>query len=745
MHTEPTVSIGANSTHIRDAPKTNEVGQAARSAIRFGLVETLRRSPELASDRSFIIEKAVDEFLTKSATAPTVSPSEFSAQFAEFGPSIQSSIYRQLEVECFLKRHSWLKGNFDNQEWPSRGDTCGSFLVVEEIGHGAIARVYLCRQPDVGDRQVIVKVSESAFLEADILGRLRHPNIVPIHSLERDPTSRRTMLCMPFLGRSTLHDFLDLSKQAEQESRPTLQQAARVWEQPTDRIDERACPAMLRPMRGFHDCVAYMGERLSDALAHAHRNGIVHGDIKPSNILLSRDGEPLLMDFNLSGDAGRSVAAKGGTLPYMPPEQLQAVLLGDTDAIRYGAHSDVFSLGVVLYEALAGRAPFPLDGLPSDRTRLADKLLERQRQGCVPLRSLDGSISASLADTIQRCLNFQPHDRLDADELRTRLESENRVRRRAQRHLVQHCKSYVQCAALMLAACLAFAGYQAQRPPKEVRLLQQALALQQDGDLDDAEALLSQAVLIRPSYHDARFALARGALLKGDVRRASKEFFALWKVERSPRAAAYIAYCFNVIRDPTSANVWYEKANELGCDAPEVQNNLAVSYELGDSRLSEAERLRVSELLLRRALKQQPDSPQIRLNWICLAIRRAHIDGTSASQETLEMCRQLARESPNVGFVLERAACAFATASEASPELRDEGVAFLRKAFELGHGTSIEDLESSAQWEFLRRSPAFEDLIRDLRNPNRKIVKSDRLARLLEPTSLAATIAPAAR
>src|SRR5262249_54717418 len=84
----------------------------------------------------------------------------------------------------------------------------------------------------------------------------------------------------------------------------------------------------LRVLEGlsYVDAVLWIGERLADGLAHAHERGILHRDLKPANILLTDDGQPMLLDFNLSADIRGDVsrARVGGTLPYMAPEHLAA-------------------------------------------------------------------------------------------------------------------------------------------------------------------------------------------------------------------------------------------------------------------------------------------------------------------------------------------------------------------------------------------------------------------------------------
>ncbi len=84
-------------------------------------------------------------------------------------------------------------------------------MVVEEIGRGAFARAYLCAQPGIGNRQVVVKVARGGALEADTMGSLDHPNIMSVYSVEVEPDSNLSAICMPFVGRSTLYDVIDLA------------------------------------------------------------------------------------------------------------------------------------------------------------------------------------------------------------------------------------------------------------------------------------------------------------------------------------------------------------------------------------------------------------------------------------------------------------------------------------------------------------------------------------------------------
>src|SRR5262249_42005114 len=138
----------------------------------------------------------------------------------------------------------------------------------------------------------------------------------------------------------------------------------------------RSVPADPRPARataqvgrlrglGYVQAVRWPAAPVADGRAHAHERGILHRALKPANILVGDDGEPLLLDFNLAADTKlrghASAALVGGTLPYMAPEHLEAFRTGGRGL---DARSDLYSLGVILCELLTGRHPFPIQSGP---------------------------------------------------------------------------------------------------------------------------------------------------------------------------------------------------------------------------------------------------------------------------------------------------------------------------------------------------------------------------------------------
>jgi serine/threonine protein kinase len=136
-------------------------------------------------------------------------------------------------------------------------------------------------------------------------------------------------------------------------------------------------------------------------LAHAHSRGIVHRDLKPANVLLTDDGQPMLLDFNLADETSRAPepGRVGGTLPYMAPEQLETFRDGTG---RVDGRADVYALGLILYELLAGKPAFPLD--LTDRDPVATMLAAR-RAG-VPTLSRKAGVSAGAAAIVAKCLEY---------------------------------------------------------------------------------------------------------------------------------------------------------------------------------------------------------------------------------------------------------------------------------------------------------------------------------------------------
>src|SRR5262249_15462451 len=154
------------------------------------------------------------------------------------------------------------------------------FSLLRELGRGTFACVYLAAEPALGNRLVAVKVSQHGTAEAEILGRLTHRNIVPIHSVKKDPLTGFTVVCMPYLGSATLCDLLSQIRSSGH--LPTS--AASILEASQDRVaseyiqlNRQATEPLLR--RGTYvDGILNLGVQLAEALAFIHSLGICHCD-----------------------------------------------------------------------------------------------------------------------------------------------------------------------------------------------------------------------------------------------------------------------------------------------------------------------------------------------------------------------------------------------------------------------------------------------------------------------------------
>jgi eukaryotic-like serine/threonine-protein kinase len=255
------------------------------------------------------------------------------------------------------------------------------FSVGDVLGEGGFAAVFRVRDQTLG-HDVAVKVldlglthspglAERFVREARTSARLEHPHIVPIYKVGgyKNEVLYIVMRCL---------DGPSLRQLLEQQQRLSLRDAARIARQ------------------------------VADALGHAHVHGIVHRDVKPDNILLDTTGHVLVTDFGIAKAAQEAsvsqLTTEGmvvGTPHYMSPEQAT----GET----VDARSDIYSLGVVLYQMLAGVPPF-------DGESAQSILMKQATATAVPIRELRSEVPAPLAHVVDRTLAKDPAERFQTAE-----------------------------------------------------------------------------------------------------------------------------------------------------------------------------------------------------------------------------------------------------------------------------------------------------------------------------------------
>jgi len=160
---------------------------------------------------------------------------------------------------------------------------------------------------------------------------------------------------------------------------------------------------------------AWIAARLAEGLDHAHSRGLLHRDLKPSNILIAADGTPMLLDFNLAAEAvdqgpgDGSKALTGGTLPYMSPEHLDAFdPRGLTPPGAVDERSDIYALGLILFEMVAGRPPFAEPAPGIGLFAMLEHLIAERRRGAPSLRAAAPEVPWSLDAIVAKALAPDP-------------------------------------------------------------------------------------------------------------------------------------------------------------------------------------------------------------------------------------------------------------------------------------------------------------------------------------------------
>jgi eukaryotic-like serine/threonine-protein kinase len=371
----------------------------------------LKANPGLCRYESLILDLAYEEFCRRTDAGERPERNSFARRF----PEVEHSLLRVLEVHDYLDHHPDTMFKEPSTGWPQARDEIGGFTLVREIGRGGFSRVFLAREIDLGNREVVVKVSNLPNEEAARLGQLAHPNIVPVHSV-RTLESGLTLICMPHLRAVTLGHVLDqlfTANQVPRHGREILQAIGQADDDAADESDaHRRRKARIHwTMRSgsYAEAIIQLGAQVCDGLGYAHQQDVYHCDIKPSNVLLTPAGEALLFDFNLSLQRG-TAAAIGGTLPYMAPEQLRCLMADDLSP-QIDHRTDIFSLGVTIFQLLTGKMPFAVDEPGGDRKQAATHLLEKQQAGCQELDEVERLAGPQLRRLIERCLAFDPDDR----------------------------------------------------------------------------------------------------------------------------------------------------------------------------------------------------------------------------------------------------------------------------------------------------------------------------------------------
>ena len=338
-----------------------------------------RNFPDLAADSEFRIELILEELGYREQQDSLVQLDKFVDQFVDDKSELQRRLSQDSSRTVTVNRDS-------NEPVVNPGDRIDRFEVVSELGRGEFGVVYRAHDPDL-NREVAIKVpfrkhieraggAQEFVQEAQVVAGLDHPGIVPVYDIGK-------------LGRDNafvVTKLIDGQSLVEQPKPLAPREAARI------------VSAVAR------------------ALHHAHRKGIVHRDIKPANILLAQNGTPFVVDFGLSkfGEHGFGGKQWIGTPAFMSPEQARG------ESHRVNGRSDIFSLGVVMFQLLVGK-------LPWKGNSAREIMREIQYDEVTPIRQVVDNVDRELERICLRALANQASQRyttaLDfADDLESWLE-----------------------------------------------------------------------------------------------------------------------------------------------------------------------------------------------------------------------------------------------------------------------------------------------------------------------------------
>ena len=360
----------------------------------------------------------VEDFMVRCLESSAARRERLLSEFLERHPEHATEVARRFEI---LRSLGVEEADVPVSAW-SVPEQLGDFRLVRALGGGGMGIVYLAEQLSLG-REVALKLIRPEHLlfpgararfrrEIEAVATLHHPGIVAIHTVGEE--GALPFFAMELIDGCTLAEILaDLRGHAPEslsgaDFSRTI--AARFAGDSAGSRGDGASSGRGDAVRGSGGEVfdpdwvrasLELVRQVAVALEHAHRKGIVHRDVKPSNVSVTRTGRAVLLDFGLAVPAGAEGLTQSGgqlgTLAYMSPEQVRGVE-------RPGPATDVYSLGVTLYELLALQPPFQAE----DRSATERLILAGQRRS---LRARNPRVSAELELVCAKAMEADPRQR----------------------------------------------------------------------------------------------------------------------------------------------------------------------------------------------------------------------------------------------------------------------------------------------------------------------------------------------
>jgi WD40 repeat protein/serine/threonine protein kinase len=388
--------------------------------------------PSSDSSRDALLERLAEEFIERHRRGERPALSEYADRHPELAAEIRNLFPALVQIEHLKPVAGDLTGAFVPESGQSDDHTperLGEYRILRQVGSGGMGVVYEAEQESLGRHVALKILPRQALLKATYLERFRreakaaaklhHTNIVPVFGVgECDGTH---YYAMQFIRGEGLDKVLrDLRRLRTGPGAPATvaehTEASVAHSLLTGRFDvpadppDPATPAADRvhgsstlsaagPEGHYFRGIARLGVQVADALAYAHRQGILHRDIKPSNLLLDQQGTVWITDFGLAKAEGSDDLTQTGdivgTVRYMAPERFDG---------RSLVQSDVYALGLTLYELLTLRPAFD----DTNKAKLVNKVLHEPPTSP---RKLDPRIPRDLETVVLKCLAKDPRER----------------------------------------------------------------------------------------------------------------------------------------------------------------------------------------------------------------------------------------------------------------------------------------------------------------------------------------------
>jgi eukaryotic-like serine/threonine-protein kinase len=382
--------------------------------------------PELVENDQIPCDLVYEEYHVRKQAGDPVDSQEYFERF----PGQATELGRLLGMEAPNVTTS-ISGQTRLEEIDA-GQQIDDFDLLTRLGRGAFATVFLARQQSM-QRIVAVKISADRGNEPQMMALLDHPHIVRVFDQRQVPDRKLRLLYMQYIPGGTLQPVVEKVKKTPAASRTGSILLEVVDQALLNRGEAPPADSRVRlklATARWPDVVCWIGARLASALDYAHHRGVLHRDVKPANVLVTADGSPKLADFNISFcskvEGATAAAYFGGSLAYMSPEQLEACNPANPrQADALDGRSDVYSLGVLLWELLTGSRPFMDEEPGHDWAKTLERMAARRRLGVGPsaMNQLPKNCPPGLEQVLLMCLAPEPEDRFaTAGQLARQLE-----------------------------------------------------------------------------------------------------------------------------------------------------------------------------------------------------------------------------------------------------------------------------------------------------------------------------------